>query len=146
MNNGNNNNLTFKFIDDLFNQLNRGDAVALGRLLKIKNERYRKIYFKEDAKRYFTENLENSSDEIYSWSEVIEQYILARNSLFNDDLPNSFEHLTKSFKSLIDLIKDAKDENWQLPVLFTMSVDLRLLAYTCDARKSQFEKNMILER
>ncbi len=36
-----------------------------------------------------------------------------------------------------------KDENWQLPVLFQMSVDLRLLAYSCDARKKQkhFDKS-----
>lgn len=43
------------------------------------------------------------------------------------------------------MIKDAKDENWQLPVMYTISVDLRLIAYLCDSRKNQksFEKNFV---
>ena len=49
--------------------------------------------------------------------------------------------MTKSFTALIGLIKDAKDENWQLPVLFRISVDLRLLAYACDTAKQKQQLN-----
>lgn len=133
------NNLSYKFIDELLRYLNRGDAISVSKLLKLKNEKYLDVYFKEDAKRYLTDKLENLQNDVYIWSEVIEYYCLARNSLYNEDLMNGYESLTKSFKCLIDLIKDAKEENWQLPVLFTISVDLRLLANSCDARKKQFD-------
>lgn len=39
-------NLPFKFIDELFRYLNRSEPIALARLLKIKNEQYKNIYFK----------------------------------------------------------------------------------------------------
>ena len=137
MNNNSNSTLATRFIDEFFRLLERGDAVSLGKLLKIENPAYRNVYFKEDAMNYLMSRLKNSSDEVVNWAEVIEYYVLARNSLLNDDYLNAFDYLTKSFKNLIDLINDAKDENWQLPVLFVMSVDLRLLAYTCDTKKQQ---------
>ncbi len=124
-----------KFIDEIFRHLSRNDAISLGTLLKIKNPQYKKVFFNEDSMKYLTERFKTSTNEIYTWSEVISYYILTRNSLMNNDYADSFDLLTKSFKCLIDLIKDAKDENWQLPVLFTLSVDLRLLAYTCDTKK-----------
>lgn len=41
-----NNTLPFKFIDELFRYLNRNDPIGLARLLKIKNEQFRNVYFK----------------------------------------------------------------------------------------------------
>lgn len=101
-------NLSYKFIDELLRFLDRSDAVSVSKLMKIKNEKYLTVYFKEDAKRYLSDKLENAQNDIYIWTEVIEYYILARNSLYNDDLPNAYDSLSKSFKSLVDLIKDAK--------------------------------------
>ena len=100
-----NQNLSLKFIDELLRYLNRSDAISIGKLLKLKNEKYREVYFKDDAKRYFEDKLQNLQNESYLWAEVIENYILARNCIYNEDLPNAFESLTKSFKCLIDLIK-----------------------------------------
>jgi hypothetical protein len=98
----------------------------------------------DEDKNYIAEKFSNSSEDVYLWSEVVEQYVLARNFLINEDYMNAFESLNKSFKALIDLIKDAKDENWQLPVMYSISVDLRLIAYLCDSRKQQtFDKNPI---
>lgn len=129
------NSLANKFIDDIFRHLSRKDAISLGALFKLKNQQYKKLFFNEESKRYLEDKLKSTTNEIHNWSEVIYYYILARNSLMKDDYSDAFDLLTKSFKGLIDLIKDAKDENWQLPVLFTLSVDLRLLAYTCDTKK-----------
>jgi hypothetical protein len=106
-------NLSYRFIDELLRFLDRSDALSISKLLKVKNERYLSVYFKEDAKRYLSDKLENSQNDIYIWTEVIEYYILARNCLYNEDLPNAYENLSKSFKSLVDLIKDAKG-NWSL--------------------------------
>lgn len=131
------NNLPNKFIDEFLRNLNRGDAVSIGKTIALKNEKYKDVYFKDDTKQYLADKLENSQNDIYVWTEVIEYYIIARNNLYNQEITEGYESLTKSFKSLIDLIKDAKDENWQLPVLFTMSVDLRLLASLCDTLKKQ---------
>ena len=100
-----NQNLSLKFIDELLRYLNRNDAISIGKLLKLKNEKYREVYFKDDAKRYYEEKLQNLQNESYLWAEVIENYILARNCIYNEDFPNAFESLTKSFKNLIDLIK-----------------------------------------
>ena len=41
-----NNTLPFKFIDELFRYLNRNEPIGLARLLKIKNEQFRNVYFK----------------------------------------------------------------------------------------------------
>lgn len=101
-------NLSYRFIDELLRFLDRSDAVSVSKLMKIKNEKYLTVYFKEDAKRYLSDKLENAQNDIYIWTEVIEYYILARNSLYNDDLPKAYDSLSKSFKSLVDLIKDAK--------------------------------------
>jgi len=76
-----------------------------------------------------------ASDEVSAWAEVVEYHILARNAVVEEQYINAFEYQSKSFKALIDFLKDAKDENWQLPVLFSTSIDLRLLANACDSRK-----------
>ncbi len=91
----------------------------------------------DDAKEYIQKKFENDNNDNYVWSEVIEHYIHTRNYLLNEEYQNAFESLNRSFKALIELIKDAKDENWQLPVMYTISVDLRLIAYLCDSRKNQ---------
>ena len=129
--------LSTRFIDEFFRLVGRQDALSISRLLNIKNAQYTNIYFKEDAMKYLDSKLSSSSNEMVNWGEVFQYYILARNSLFTQDFSNTFEFLTKSFKALIELIKDAKDENWQLPVLFRVSVDLRLLAYVCDSKKQK---------
>jgi hypothetical protein len=98
-------NLSHKFIDELLRGLSKNDPILVAKLINIKNQKYKELYFKDEAKRYLTEKLENSQNDICMWAEVIEHYILARNSLYNEDLSNGFESLTKSFKFLIDLIK-----------------------------------------
>jgi len=105
MNANNRNSLPYKFIDDLLRRLNDSDATGVGKLLSLKNEKYRDVYFKEDAKQYLSNKLEDSQNDIYIWLEVVEYYILARNSLYNNELTNGFELLTKSFTALINLIK-----------------------------------------
>ena len=126
-----------KFIDEIFQNLIKNDAISLAKLINLKNERYRQLFFEDDSKEYLKDKFTNCPNRIFNWTEVISNYILARNCLFSQDFINSFELMSKSFKSLIELIKEAKEENWQLPILFQMSVDLRLLAYTCDSRHRQ---------
>ncbi|CAF0800664.1 unnamed protein product [Brachionus calyciflorus] len=126
-----------RFIDEIFRSLMTKDALSLAKLLSFKNHQYRSIYFSDESLRYLTDKFKNSPNEIYNWSEAINYYILSRNSIYKQEYINAFDFLNKSFKCLVDLIKDAKDENWQLPVLFRMSVDLRLLASTCDTRQKQ---------
>ena len=128
-----------RFIDILFTLLQRNDAVSLAKLLNIKNDQYKNLNFNENSMQYLDNKIKNSSTEIFNWSEVIQYYVLARNSLYEQDIFNAFEFMNKSFRCLIDLIKDAKDENWQLPVMFRISVDLRLLAYVCDSRKQKMQ-------
>ncbi len=103
--NANKNSLPIKFIDDLLRRLNQSDATGIGKILSLKNEKYYDVYFKEDAKQYLSNKLENSPNDIYIWLEVLEYYILARNSLYNKELTDGFELLTKSFTALINLIK-----------------------------------------
>lgn len=97
--------LATRFIDEFVRQLNRGDAVSIGKLVKLKNERYLDVYFKEDAKRYLNDKLNNSPNDLYIWTNVMQNYMSARNNLVNEDLANGFESLTKAFKLLIELIK-----------------------------------------
>lgn len=130
-----------RFIDILFGLLRGNDAVSLGKLMSFKNEQYKNIYFNENSLEYLDNKIKTSPNEIFNWSEVIQYYVLTRNSLKDQDIFNAFECMTKSFTALIGLIKDAKDENWQLPVLFRISVDLRLLAYACDTAKQKQQLN-----
>jgi hypothetical protein len=123
------------YIDQLFQALRQNDSVKLEKLFNMRCSLYKSVYFNDESKKYINSLFENSSNDVYTWFEVVENHILARNSLFEQDFVNSFDWHTKSFKCLIDLLKDAKDENWQLPILFSTSVDLRLLAYACDSKK-----------
>ena len=137
-------NLPNRFVDEFFRHLSRKDATSLARLLNLKNEQFKTVYFRDDSKRYLAEKLKAASNEVYNWGEIIEFYILSRNSLYNEDYINAYDFMNKSFKSLIELIREAKEENWQLPVMFRISVDLRLLAYTCDSKKQRqqlYDKN-----
>jgi hypothetical protein len=141
-----NQTLSNRFIDDLFRHLSTRDVNAFNQLITLRNEQYAQLYFKDESKRYFTERLKTQKNEIYNWGEIIEYYMLARNSLYNSDYINAYEYFTKSFKALIDFIKDAKEENWHLPIMYRMSVDLRLLAYTCDSRKQREDQQQQQQR
>jgi hypothetical protein len=132
-----------KFISEVFQCLSKSDAVGLSRLLNLKNAQYKNLYFNENDKSYLVERFRTSTNEVNNWSDVINYYALFRNSLSNEDYMTAFDLFSKTFKSLNDLIKDAKDENWQLPVLFRLSVDLRLFAYKCDIKK---QKNQLFDK
>lgn len=128
---------TRQFINEVFSCLSRSDATGLAKLLSLKNTQYKNLYFSEEDKNQLTERFRTAPNDVYNWSEVINYYALFRNSAANEDYLAAYDLFSKAFKSLNDLIKDAKEENWQLPVLFRMSVDLRLFAYKCDARKQK---------
>lgn len=132
-----------RFINEVFACLNKSDANGLAKVLSLKNPVYKNLYFSEDDKNQLTERFGRSSNDVYNWSEMINFYALFRNSLVNEDFITAFDLFSKAFKSLNELIKDAKEENWQLPVLFRMSVDLRMYAYTCDAKK---QKNQLFDK
>lgn len=132
-----------RYINEIFACLAKSDAVGLSKLLNLKNKQYKNLFFSEDDKSQLTERFRTSPNEVYNWAEMINYYALFRNSLVNDDFITAFDLFSKAFKSLNDLIKDAKEENWQLPVLFRMSVDLRLFAYTCDAKK---QRNQLFDK
>lgn len=130
-----------RFIDQMLNDIRTTKSNNLSKLFSIRNKAYQSIYFSEENKSYLNEALENSIESVAIWSDIIEYHILARNCVIDKDFLNAFEYESKSFKSLVDLLKDSKDENWQLPILFSTSVDLRLLAYACDSLRGNKEKN-----
>lgn len=128
------------FINEIFACLNKSDATGLAKVLSLKNVQYKSLYLSDDDKHMLTDRFRSAPNDIFNWSEVINYYALFRNSLGDEDYATAYDLFSKSFKSLNDLIKDAKEENWQLPVLFRMSVDLRLFAYMCDVKK---QKNLL---
>lgn len=132
-----------RFINEVMSCLNKSDAIGLARVLNLKNPQYKNLYFSDDDKKQLTDRFRTTSNDVYNWSEMINFYVLFRNSLVNEDYITAFDLYSKAFKSFNDLIKDAKEENWQLPVLFRMSVDYRLYAYTCDAKK---QKNQLFDK
>lgn len=47
---------------------------------------------------------------------------------------------TACAKAVVDLLKALKEENWCLPVMYVVCLDLRLLAQTCEAHATQTNK------
>lgn len=132
-----------RFVDELVNYISKSDAVSIAKLINLRSGQYKSVYFNEDNKRYLIDRFQRAPNDVNNWLEVVNYYVLFKNCQANDDIIGAFDSLSKSFKSLIELIKDMKDDNWPLPVLFRMSVDLRLYAYKCDLKK---QKNLLFDR
>ena len=124
-----------KYLDQLLRGIRDNYSEFQSKLFNIRNKTYKTVYFSQDSRNYLDNLFENASDVVYTWYETVQYHLLARNNVIDNDLLNAFEYQSRSFKALVDLIKDAKEENWQLPILFSTSVDLRLLSYGCDNRK-----------
>lgn len=124
--------MTKRYVDLIFQCIKNQNSLKLADLFNIRHKEWKNIYFNEADKRYLNNLLSQCSNEITQWSEIIEYHVLARNSIKANDFQQAFDYQSKSFKCLIDLLKDAKDENWQLPILFSESIDLRLISYACD--------------
>ena len=69
-------NLATSFVDQVIVELEQQDAVALGRMISLKNERYKhKLFFGEEAKRYMSQRLETfcaNSGDMCAWADVIQ--------------------------------------------------------------------------
>ena len=131
-----------KFIDQLLNGLREREPELLSKIFNIRYQAFKKIYFNDDSQRYLNNIFHTAPEYVSAWFETVQYHLLARNAVLNNDYFNAFEFQNRSFKALVDLIKDAKEENWQLPVLFSTSVDLRLLSYGCDERKQNSASNL----
>ena len=128
------------YIDLLVKGIRDRDSDLLSKIFNMRYKGYKNLYFNDESMKYYENIFENSSEMVSIWYETSSFHIMARNCLLNNDIFNAFDRQSRSFKALVDLIKDAKDENWQLPVLFSTSVDLRLLSYGCDEKKESSSK------
>ena len=130
-----------RYIDQMVRGIRDRDSDALSKIFNIRYKAFKNIYFNNDSQGYFANIFDNPSDPVSAWYETVHFHLVARNNILDNKMLDGFENQNRSFKALVDLIKDAKDENWQLPVLFSTSIDLRLLAYGCDERKESANTN-----
>lgn len=67
--------------------------------------------------------------------EIICYHLKCLYSISNNDYMEAYQHQSNLTQSLTKIIQSQKDENWSLPLMYTVCLDLRLLAQRVEKEK-----------
>ncbi|XP_068631187.1 PCI domain-containing protein 2 homolog [Battus philenor] len=77
--------------------------------------------------------------------EIVTYHLLCIKALYDRDYISAFEHQSVCVAAVNKLLQVQKEENWTLPLMYTVCLDLRLIAQKVEACHSQSE-GKILEK
>uniref|UniRef100_A0A182LYW4 PCI domain-containing protein 2 homolog n=1 Tax=Anopheles culicifacies TaxID=139723 RepID=A0A182LYW4_9DIPT len=81
--------------------------------------------------------------------EIVSAHLKAVYHLMRADAPNyteAYRHQTSCIQAVVKLLQQMKEENWILPIMYVVSIDLRLLATKCEQQTNFSKCGEILEK
>uniref|UniRef100_A0A182WHI1 PCI domain-containing protein 2 homolog n=1 Tax=Anopheles minimus TaxID=112268 RepID=A0A182WHI1_9DIPT len=81
--------------------------------------------------------------------EIVSAHLKAVYYLMRADAPNyteAYRHQTSCIQAVVKLLQQMKEENWILPIMYVVSIDLRLLATKCEQQTNFSKCGEILEK
>uniref|UniRef100_A0A182QW49 PCI domain-containing protein 2 homolog n=1 Tax=Anopheles farauti TaxID=69004 RepID=A0A182QW49_9DIPT len=81
--------------------------------------------------------------------EIVSAHLKVVYQLMRSDPPNyteAYRHQTSCIQAVVKLLQQMKEENWILPIMYVVSIDLRLLAAKCEQQTKSSKCGEILEK
>uniref|UniRef100_A0A1B0B3W3 CSN12-like protein n=1 Tax=Glossina palpalis gambiensis TaxID=67801 RepID=A0A1B0B3W3_9MUSC len=131
------------FKSRLFQALLVNDGVNLASFVSLKDKHImnRNLYV-EMPENAVSRILEAPIDEIVCAHIKVLYYL----SLEPRDFPLAYRHQSQCVQSVVKMLQQLKEENWCLPIMYTVCLDLRILAQKCEELGSGSKPGEILER
>ncbi|KAI9589730.1 hypothetical protein GQX74_007898 [Glossina fuscipes] len=119
------------------------DGVNLASFVSLKDKHImnRNLYV-EMPENAVSRILEAPIDEIVCAHIKVLYYL----SLEPRDFPLAYRHQSQCVQSVVKMLQQLKEENWCLPIMYTVCLDLRILAQKCEELGSGSKPGEILER
>ena len=133
-----------QYLSDIADALENRDGVTIAELVSFKHPHAKSANFIKiplrDLERYCTEELESPLDE------VVAAHVRAVQSVADDNFSEAFACQCALIQSFLKAFQSQKDENWGLPILMTLSHDLRQLAMQADRRCDSSKAGEMMEK
>lgn len=155
-----------QYVNAILRVWDSGDGFAIGRLLSLKDYHIRNSdFYLEDVDRIVQRQVPSPLDEMVSAHLRVLFYLSSRSELiqffgfpnlsfpFDIKFPfldlnysEAFKYQTALIQSVVKLLKVCKEENWPLPIMYAVCLDLRLLAMKCEKIIGVSKPGEILEK
>jgi len=133
-----------QYLSDIADALENRDGITIAKLLSFKHPHSKSVNFMKiplrDLERYCTEELESPLDE------VVAAHVRAVQAVADNNFNEAFACQCALIQSFLKAFQSQKDENWGLPILMTLSHDLRQLAMQADKQCDSSKAGEMMEK
>lgn len=114
-----------KYLDEFNEAIFAMNSSALCSLLSIRH----KIHLEKFASSSTSDLFEKYGRVVQGWNVILTNHIqICQTSLYETRINDIIQYQYLLCRSLLDLVKDSKNKNWQIPVLIITLTELRFLA------------------
>ncbi|XP_059062423.1 PCI domain-containing protein 2 homolog [Achroia grisella] len=118
-----------------------GQGAVLSRMLSLRDEHIGNRNLRSgDISKYVHDNCVAPLDEI------IVAHLLCVKALFMHEYMEAYNYQSNCVTAVVKLLQSQKEENWSLPLMYTVCLDLRLVARKADGSNSQSSHGKIMEK
>lgn len=133
-----------QYLSDIADALENRDGITIAELVSFKHPHSKSANFIKiplrDLERYCTEELESPLDE------VVAAHVRALQAVADNNFGEAFACQCALLQSFLKAFQSQKDENWGLPILMTLSHDLRQLAMQADKECDSSRTGEMMEK
>ncbi|KAK2153168.1 hypothetical protein LSH36_305g03077 [Paralvinella palmiformis] len=120
------------YCQQLETALSEKDGVYAGELLSFRhphvaNPRLQLEHPESQCERWFTQ----------PWDELVAAHLRCCWAVANHDFIDAYGCQSLAVQTFTKIFQSQKDENWSLPIMFTITLDLRLFANSADVQLAQ---------
>ena len=133
-----------QYLSDIADALENRDGVTIAELVSFKHPHSKSAIFIKiplrDLERYCAEDLESPLDE------VVAAHVRAVQAVADNNFSEAFACQCALIQSFLKGFQSQKDENWGLPILMTLTHDLRQLALQADKQCDNMKAGEMMEK
>ncbi|XP_050084527.1 PCI domain-containing protein 2 homolog [Anopheles aquasalis] len=136
------------YLNDYLNKLmrvwNAQEGLAVARFVSLQDHHVKNAnLYKEYPEDAVCRTVPEPLDEIvYTHLRVVYQLKCANPPDYNE----AYRHQTSCIQAVVKLLQHMKEENWILPIMYVVAIDLRLLATKCEQQARSSKAGKILEK
>jgi len=132
-----------QYINSLIRIWDAGSGKDIARFVSLRDNHitYQDLY-KEYPERYIDRSIQQPFDEVVT-CHIRVLFYLSRST---PNYTEAFKCQQQAVAAVVKLLNSAKEENWPLPIMYTVCLDLRLLAVKCELNEPASKPGEILEK
>ncbi|XP_067944612.1 PCI domain-containing protein 2-like [Watersipora subatra] len=119
------------YLEQIAEALEERDALLIAPLLSFKHPHIKNVRLRVRSPEQYCERILQQP-----WDEIVAAHIRALWAVSNSDYTETYACQSAAISAFTKAFQAMKDENWALPIMFVLSIDLRLFAISADNQRA----------